>query len=429
LVILGGLVAAVIYAMLPQPVQVDTARVSRGELLVTIDEDGKTRIKERYFVSTPVGGRLERISFKPGDEVTASDTLLAVIQPSDPDLLDAREIALNQARVKAAESNLDRAIARREQAKVALDLAEANFGRASQLHATGAVPDEEFEISEAEYRTRSGLYRASQFEERIAQFELEQARAALLHVQGGVPLTEETPAADDGAAGGDVPAQPTGTTPPTGGDEAADTAPRPIKTSFEIHAPISGRVLNVMQESATVVTPGTALLELGDPADLEIVIDVLSSDAVKIPEHAEVILEEWGGNEPLKAIVRLVEPAAFTKISALGVEEQRVNVIADFRNPPADIDRLGDAYRVEARIVIWRGEDVLQIPTSALVRHGDEWSVFQIGPEGRAIRSSVKIGHRNDRMAQVLSGLTEGQDVVLYPSDLVREGVPLVARE
>ncbi len=385
--LLAGLFATgLVYTLWPQPVSVETVKISRGRMQVTINEDGITRVRERYQVSSPVAGQLLRIELRSGDAIRSGETLLATLQPSDPSLLDAREVAETEARASAAKSAVERAEARRSQIKVTTDLAEIQLGRARQLRETKSIAEDEFDAAEALFRARQEELRVANFELEIAQFEFEQAQAALGLVQ---PNNQE------------------------------------FTKNFEIRSPISGAVLRLFEESATVVAAGTPLLEVGDPHDLEIVVDVLSSDAVKIRPGNEVRLVHWGGTQPLSASVRVVEPAAFTKISALGVEEQRVNVIGDFRSESSEFEsRLGDGYRVEAEIVVWDEENVLQVPTAALYREAAEWCVFTV-QDGIAHRQVVQIGQRNQLMAEVLGGLEAGAEVVVYPSDLVAEGIPV----
>ena len=385
-----ALVAVVVVAFLPKPVSVDLAEATRGPMRVTVDEDGRTRIKERYVVSAPLGGRLRRIGLDPGDPIEAQASVLALIEPTDPKLLDARQRAEAEARVRAAEAGLRRAGANLEQAKASLEYAQDELERLQDAFARGGAAPHELDTKALLERQASEAYRAAQFAQEIARFELEQARSALLRTQ--------TPAS--GATAG-VP--------------------------FAIHAPISGCVLRVFQESVAVVTPGTPLLEVGDPADLELVIDVLSVDAVRIQPGAAVIVEHWGGDEPLEAAVRLVEPQAFTKVSALGVEEQRVNVIADFVSPYEDRRALGDGFRVEGRIVIWEADDAVQVPASCLFRDGERWAVF-VSAGGRAALRHLEIGRQNGLAAEVRRGLEPGTLVVVHPSDRIADGVALAAR-
>jgi HlyD family secretion protein len=396
LAIAAGVVALIVVAILPKPVGVDLAVVERGPLRVTVDEDGQTRIKDRYVVSTPLSGRLLRIGLDVGDAVRAGETVLARIQPTDPELLDPRAVAQAQARVKSAEARLSQSQAQLEKAAVSYQYAETEFARASRLAERGAITPSELEERRLSMNAAEQDVEAARFAINIAKFEVELEEAALLRTQNS----------SDPSHGG--------------GDGEADG-------QFLIRAPISGRVLKLFQESATIATPGMELVEVGDPLDLEVVVDVLSSDAVRIEAGAAALLEQWGGAEPLTARVRLVEPSGFTKISALGVEEQRVNVILDLEDPPEQRSSLGDGFRVEARIVVWEQPDVLKVPTSALFRSEAEWAVFVV-ENGRARLRTIEIGRQNDLEAQVLSGLEEGEQIVTHPGDKLDDGVQVFVR-
>ncbi|MCB9845312.1 MAG: HlyD family efflux transporter periplasmic adaptor subunit [Phycisphaeraceae bacterium] len=384
---------AITWALWPRPAEVELATITRGQLRVTVDEDGRTRIKERYVVSAPLAGRLARVTLREGDRVTAGQTVLASIQPQDPSLLDPRALAEAQARVRAAQAGLDRAGAAVVAADAALELAQSDLARLREAQRDGAAVDAELDRASATEVIRTQERQSAAFARDIARFELEQAQAALLHASPDAPAPADPP----GAA------------------------------RFEILAPVSGRVLRVIQESAAVVQAGTPLIEVGDPSDLEVIVDVLSSDAVAIRPGAHVGIERWGGDAPLEGQVRLVEPAAFTKVSALGVEEQRVNVVIDLTDPPGDRAGLGDGFRIEARIVVWDEPDVLLAPTSALFRHATSWAVFVV-EGGRADVRDVTIGRRNDEFAALMQGPHEGERVVVYPGDDVREGVRVVER-
>lgn len=382
----------------PAPVPVDLGRATRGNMHLTVREDGRTRIREKYVVSTPLAGRLTRIDLEPGDPVVAGETQLAIIEPTDPELLDPRALAEGRARVQAAEARLAQLEPALKLSEEALHYAETEVSRIRQLHQKNAAPQQLLDQTELSFDTARAEYSRTMFAREIAEYELQLARAALIHT-----------------------AEPT-----------ADTE-NPAPFQFPIRAPITGRVLRVLQESSTVVAAGAPLLELGDPSDLEIEVDVLSTDAVRIRPGASVFLEQWGGDHPLPARVRLVEPSAFTKISALGVEEQRVFVIADFEDP-SDIARqpgthgLGDGYRVDARIVVWSGQAVLKVPVAALFRQGDDWCVFR-RIDNRARTTVIRTGHRNDLEAEVVGGLQEGDEVVLHPGDRIQEGSRLQPRE
>ena len=385
-----GLLALIVWAYLPKPIPVDAVAVARGPMTVTVNEDGKTRIKERFIVSTPLSGRVRRIELDPGDPVKANETLLATVLPSDPDLLNPRALAEAQARVNAAQSAVKRAEASLKAAEAEMENAEGHHERVRRLHERDAATDDQLEEATLEMRTAREQHRSAEFAVEIARFEFEQAEAALLR------------------------------TSPDSISDASDWA-------FEIISPIDGVVLRVLQESSAVLSPGTPLLELGDPRNLELEVDVLSTDAVKIQPGDTVLVKHWGGERALEGTVRLVEPSAFTKISALGVEEQRVYVIADLDASEAEAARLGDGFRFEAEIVVWESDDVLQVPASALFRVGSEWSVFVI-EEGRARLRKVKPGHRNPSTVEVLGGLSEGEQVIIYPSDRVVDGVEVTPR-
>ncbi|MBX9789958.1 MAG: HlyD family efflux transporter periplasmic adaptor subunit [Pirellulales bacterium] len=408
------LIAGLTYAFWPRAVPVDVGQVVRGDLEVTVDEEGKTRIKERYTVSAPLGGRLRRIELDPGDEVRAGKTLLAVIEPNDPALLDKREQAEAEARVKAADASLQQATPRLEAARAGLEYAQSEFRRKRTLKERGGITESELEDAELLVRTRSQELKAAEFAVQIAKFELEQAQAALVRSRPDAADLDDDSSETEGSLNN---------APSTA---AARSAAAPVPR-IEIRSPITGRVLHVLEESAGVVTAGTGLIEVGNPVDLEIEIDVLSSDAVAIKPGALVRLVHWGGEYPLEGSVRLVEPAAFTKVSALGVEEQRVDVVVDFTDPPEKRTALGDGYRVEARIVVWQGEDIVKVPASALFRQGDDWAVFRVVGD-RAVFTPIKLGHSNALEGEVLEGLSAGDVVIVHPSDTVVDGVKVIRR-
>jgi HlyD family secretion protein len=392
LAIVALVVGGLGYAFWPEPAEADLAKVERGPLQVTVDEDGKTRIREKYVVSAPLVGRLLRINMEAGDPVVAGKTLLATIEPRDPDLLDARAVAQAEARVKAAEATLKKMEPMLQTVRDAQAFAEAEMTRARKAAAGSAISKSELENAEYDYRQKSEELRSTRIQEEIARFELEQAEAALLRTR---PRDDDAVGSSSNGNGG---------------------------WTFTIYSPINGSVLRVLQESAAVVNAGTPLLELGDPLDLEAEVDVLSRDAVKIHPGARVLLEHWGGEKVLQGRVRLVEPSGFTKISTLGVEEQRVNVIVDFVDPPEIRQTLGDGFRVEARIVIDEADDVLKVPTSALFRVGKRSAVFKV-TDGVVHEQIVKVGRQNGLEAEVLEGLAAGDEVVIHPSDQVEDGV------
>lgn len=370
---------------------VDVGLVRRGPMEVTVEEDGKTRIKDRYVVSSPLMGKLVRIELEPGDVVHAKQTIAASIRPTEPSLLDTRQKLQAQAREKAAQLAVEQAKSREAQVRTQLDLAERTFGRLSKLGT--AVSQQDLQVAEAEYRSQTQAIAVAGIATQIAEFELQQAQAALLHISsdGSDNSTEET-------------------------------------TDFLVYSPIDGKVLRVLQESSAIVQPGTPLLELGDPNNLEIEVDVLSNQAVRISAGQRVLIEHWGGDQPLHGLVRRVEPAGFTKISALGVEEQRVNVIIDLIELPSQRPTLGDGYRVEAQIAIWHAENVLQVPSSSLFRTQADWSVFVVEDGVLRVRK-IQIAHRNRQYAEVTSGLDEQAVVVLHPTDQLHEGARVQVRQ
>ncbi|HEX2854515.1 MAG TPA: HlyD family efflux transporter periplasmic adaptor subunit [Opitutaceae bacterium] len=380
----GGavLVLLIVIGLWPRPVPVELATVTRGNLIVTVDEEGMTRVKNRYVVSTPVAGQLRRIEWKAGAVVEAGKTVLAVLEPSGADFLDARTQAQAEARVRATEARREAALAQRERARTAAKMFADDFVRARQLYAQKVLSAQEFDVAQMRTATSEQDARAAEFASQVAEFELEQARAVLSR----------------------------GTGPATA-----------IADPLVITAPVSGRVLKVYQESARPVTGGFPLMEVGDPNDLEVRIEVLSRDGVVVRPGARVMLEQWGGVEPLGARVRLVEPSAFTKISALGVEEQRVYVIADFMDPLDRRPALGDNFRVEARIVVGERESVLRVPAGALFQRAGAWQVFAV--EGtRAQLRAVSVGQNNGIDAEILTGLQENDRVIVYPGDKIAAG-------
>ncbi len=427
--LLVAVVALVVWAFLPEPVLVDLAVVESGLLRVTVDEDGKTRIRERYIVSTPLAGRLLRIELDPGDPVTGSQTLLATIQPRDPELLDPRAIAQAKARVRASAATLQRTSVAREQALLEQTDAERDLQRARKLADERSISQSRLEDARTRFDAAGESLRAARYAEDIARFELEQAEAALIR---SLPASIQENGPQGGGENGEVESEPGDSTPTSAGNRSTATDLEHSglvegSRNFLIHSPIDGRVLRVFQESAAVVSAGTPLLELGDPRDLEIVVDVLSQDAVKIRPGNIVSLEHWGGERPLGGRVRLVEPAAFTKISTLGVEEQRVNVIIDLVDPTEQRSALGDGFRVEARVIVWEEDDILRVPTSALFRVGEDWAAFRV-VEDRARQTRLQLGQQNGLEAQVLDGLKAGDRVIVHPSDAIDDGVRVAQR-
>lgn len=364
-----ALVVALVFLMRTPPVEVETGEISRGPMVVTVDDLGETRVTNLYAVSAPVTGELLRVPLKPGNAVVANRTVLARIQPVEPGPLDARALRQAEANVRALTADL--AAAREQEA-----LARRELARIEPLSRRGFVAQVTLD------RARTARDQAARTVEATAQ-RLEAARAALI-----VPGSRAR-----------------------GRGEVAVTSP------------VSGYVLTVPQESERVVAAGTPLVQVGDPARLEIVTDLLSADAVQVRPGASVRVEGWGGERPLAGRVRLVEPFGFTKFSALGVEEQRVNAVIDFAEPREAWERLGHGYRATVRITVWRADDVVRVPISALFRSGNRWLVFAIDEAGRARLTPAEIGRMNDEVAEVRGGLAPGVQVILHPGDRVADGV------
>lgn len=377
----GLLIVLIVVGLWPKPQPVEIATAVRGPLRVTVNEEGMTRLKHRYTVSSPVAGLLKRIDLKPGMEIEAGKTVLAVLDTRAADLLDARTQAQAEAQVQAAEAALAQVTAQQRSAAAAAALARKNFERIQKLHTAGSVSQQEFDAAELSNTRAAQDERAAGFALQVAEYELKQARALLAR----------------------------------GLADASSNEP------LVITAPISGKILKVFQESERVVSAGFPLLEVGDTADIEARIEVLSRDAVVIKPGAEVTLHKWGGDQPLRGTVRVVEPAAFTKISALGVEEQRVYVMVDLLALPEERSALGDSYRVEADIVVWSGESVLKVPAGALFQRGHEWLTYVV-EGGRARLRPVSVGPGNGLETEVTGGIAEGDRVVVYPGDALTDG-------
>ncbi|MDX1431083.1 MAG: HlyD family efflux transporter periplasmic adaptor subunit [Gammaproteobacteria bacterium] len=383
-------VAGLVFAFRPQPVPVDLADVTRGPLVVTVDEEGETRIRDVFVLSAPVAGRVRRIEVEVGDAVIAERTVVAEIEPADPAFLDPRSEAQARAALSAADAAKELAEAELVEAEVELEYATTEVERARRLIRSKTISQRELDEAERRFKTARAAVDTARAALQMRGFELERARAQLM-----------SPVQTQSAHG--------------------------LCECVPLTAVVDGRILRVLRESAGVVQAGDPLVEIGDPEDLEIVADYLSSDAVKIVAGQRVIIEEWGGEGALDGRVRLVEPFGFTKVSALGIEEQRVNVIIDFTSPREDWRRLGHGYQVEIRVVLWEGEEVLKLPLTALFRHGTDWAVF-VADDGRARRQVVQLGRRAELEAEVVQGLEPGDRVVLSPSDRISDGVRIRSR-
>ena len=381
------LLTCVAWGFWPKPVLVETATVCRSALTVRVSEEGKTRIRNRFVVAAPVAGRMRRVPLKPGDQVNAGTTVLTVIEPVVAPLLDPRAREQAEAEVSMREAAGKQAAASLEAARATLKLAEADRDRMRSVHRNGTVSEADRDKAEGEASIKAAELRSIEFSMQVNDFRLAQARAALARPEVGT-------------AGGEV----------------------------EVKSPVSGRVLKVMQESEMVVLPGVPILEVGDPRDLEIEAEILSRDAVAIQPGDSAEIEQWGGDLPLKARVRRVEPAAFTKISALGVEEQRVIVLCDLCDPPPAAKALGDRFRVEVRVAVWHRDDVLVVPSGALYREGNVWKTF-VYRGGRAIANEVNVGHSDGRLTEVLSGIETGTEVLLHPPDAVKDATRVTRRK
>ena len=376
LIVIGVVIGLVAMWLRPTPVRVEVARASRGPMRVTVDGEGKTRVRDRYVVATPVAGRLRRIILRRGDSVVQRQ-LIAEIEPLPLAPLDPRQHAEAIGRVRAAEdarAEVDRMV---ERYKTSYDQARRDLRRSETLARDGVISRQEVEEAETTVATTLREYEAVRSRAERAAHDVEVARAALLAVNRS-----------------------------------------PVSGTVKVQAPTEGRVLRVLEESERVVTAGTPLLELSNPSRLEAVIELLSTDAVKVVPGAIVFIENWGGPRALEGRVRLIEPSAFTKVSALGIEEQRVNVIVDLLDLGTT---LGDGYRVEGRVVAWDATDALRVPVSSLFRRGETWSLFRM-ENGVARLRDVEIGHFTSSEAEVRSGLEEGAVVITHPSKDISEG-------
>ena len=373
-----AVVGAVVVASRPKPLAVETAAVRAGVMRVTVDEVGKTRVRDRYVISAPLAGNVARIELEPGDTIKPG-AVLARIAPMDAPMLDARTRAQSEARVLQAGAAQNQARAAVTRAELAREDAKRDAEQSRKLAKGGSMSAEAPDNAVLAERMRDAELASAKFAAQMADYEARQAAAML-----------------------------------------ARLAPGAAKEHVEVKSPIEGRVLRVLVESAGVVQPGTPLVEIGDPSALEVVTDVLTADAVTIPQRAPATVERWGG-PPLKSNVRLVEPAAFSRVSALGVEEQRVHVVLDLDEPHELWSRLGDAFRVEVKIVTWEGADVVHVPSSAVFRRGERWAAFVVEGDRVSLRE-VDTGRRNGSEVEIVRGLAAGQRVVVHPSDRVTEG-------
>lgn len=388
-IILVAIVAGVVYSMRPKPTAVDVVTVASGPLKVTVDGEGRTRVKDRYVIMSTVHGDLARIELEVGDEVT-EQTIVARIEPTAPPLLDARQREELKAQERASAAAARQAKATMARAEAAAAHARRELESAKRLLASGTLSARELDAAELDADVAVKDLDSARFGARVAEYEHDMAKAATGRVDGTAKIT--------------MPQQP-----------------------LDIHAPIAGKVLHIVRTSEGVVQPGESLVEVADATALEVVLDVLTAEAVEITVGDAVEITQWGGEEPLHGHVVLIEPAAFTKVSALGVEEQRVNVIVELEEPPETWNRLGDGFRVEAAVTIWEADSVLAVPVSALFRVDGAWAVF-VARDGVAEVRTLTTGRRNDFDIQVESGVEAGEQIIVHPSDAIADGSLVAAR-
>jgi HlyD family secretion protein len=387
-VLAAAIVTAVVAAFMPRPIAVDVIEVRHDTLTVTVEEEGKTRVIDRFAVSAPVAGFARRVELDVGDIVAKGDRLMS-LEPLRSDVLDPRSRAEAEARVAAAQASLLAAQQKTTAARADSEFADSELRRKERLRDDRTISEEELDRAASQARAAAANLRSAEFAVDVSRHELEAARTAL--------------------------------------EYSAASGQQEAPEMVAINAPVSGRVLAVIRESEGVVAAGQSLVEIGDPEALEVEVDVLSMDAVKIAVGTRVRFLRWGGQTPLEGVVRVVEPTGFTKISALGVEEQRVLVISDITSPRQEWQRLGDGYRVEASFILWEASDVLQVPTSAVFRHGGGWAVF-VAEAGRVSIRPVSPGRRSGLAVQILDGLGAGEAVIVHPSDDVADGARIRIR-
>lgn len=385
-----AIAAATAWALWPRPIPADLAVIASGPMSVTVEDEGVTRIEDVYTISAPVGGTLQRSPRHVGDVVVANETILAVIEPMAPGFLDIRSQRVAEAAVEAAAAAVALAEAQVRQAAAELEFAQSDLERAMELSRREAISARELDRARLAVRTAESALASAEATRDVRVRELESARANLIQ------------------PGSEAEASPT--------------------CCVQVRSPVDGRVLDVVVESEQVVQPGAPLVEVGDPSRLEVVVDLLSRDAVRVEPGDPAVIDDWGGEEPLQARVVRVEPTAFTEVSALGIEEQRVRVVLALLDPDAANGKLGHRYRVIARIVVWQEDDVVQVPLGALFREDGEWAVFVV-EDGIAQVRVVELGERTMRSAQVLSGLEPGETVILHASDRIAPGAAVAPRE
>ena len=385
------LLGLIIFAFIPEAEKVDLSQVRRGDVLITLEGEGKTRIRDIYVVSAPIEGRVMRLDSEPGDVVKAGITIIANMTPADPRFLDKRSETQARADVQGAKAAQGLSASKVDRSLAELAFALAEYKRSEELFRHGNVSISRLEQNELQVKMRKAEVETARADLKVMDSRLVAARAQLV--------------------------QP-------GGDKENNGT----RCQVCVHAPVDGKILRILHESEGVIPMGTPLVEIGDPEDMEIVIEMLSRDAVKVQTGDIALIKRWGGAQDIRAQVRLVEPSGYTKISALGVEEQRVNVILDFIDPLEMWQSLGNAFRVEASIIVDRAEGVLYVPISALFRDNEQWSAFVVR-DGRAEIQPVTVGRRNDREAEILKGLLQNDRVIIHPGNNVMDGTRVVERD
>ncbi|MBU1181514.1 MAG: HlyD family efflux transporter periplasmic adaptor subunit [Pseudomonadota bacterium] len=375
-------VLATLYGFIPKAVDVDLVDISRGPLQVTIEEEGRTRLKERFVISAPISGYMQRIVAKVGDPVRKGEAVV-VLEPLRSQSLDPRSRAEAEAVVSAAKAALNAAQEKERAAAADADYIRKRSERIAKLYSKGYAAKDQFDQTESELNKSRAVRDSAKAAADVARFEFDRAKATLQNFN-------------------------------------------PVKRTVNhstvyISSPVSGNIFRIYRESEGSVNTGEPLLDIGNAENLEVRVEVLSSDAVKIKKGTPVLFKRWGGDEPLLGVVRVVEPAGFTKISSLGVEEQRVLIIVDITSPPDTWRVLGDGYRLEAHFIVWEGKDVLQVPASALFRSGKEWAVF-VNDNGRARERTVEVGQRNGLTAEIISGIKANEKVIAHPDDSISDG-------
>jgi HlyD family secretion protein len=389
IIIIAVVVLATVYGFLPKTREVDIVTVTRGPLQVTIEEEGRTRLKERFVISAPTAGYTQRIDKKVGDPVKKGQTVV-ILEPLRSQSLDPRSRAEAEVTVSAAEASLNAAIEKERAATADADYIEKRLERIRNLYAKAYVAKDQFEQTESEAKKARAVQRSAKAAIDVARSELERAKTTLQNFS---------------------PAKKTGK-----------------YNAVYVSSPVSGNIFRIYHESEGAVNVGEPLMDIGNSKNLEVRVEVLSSDAVKIKQGTNILFKRWGRDEPLTGRVRIVEPAGFTKISSLGVEEQRVLIIADITSPPEMWRVLGDGYRLEAHFIVWEGKDILQVPTSALFRSGKDLAVFA-EEKGKARRRLVEVGQRTGLTAEIISGLKENERVVAYPDDSISDGTKIKPRK